>query len=876
MEKLLLRHFSKFRAFSGGIIALFLIYNIISIYLYLPQILTNQIFTPGWEPEYENQKLIVQGIFAPEPEKLLKVGDEVLAINGQPVHYPIDTFSLLNPAPNTSYSLKLRRNNQIKEVTLSYNSIKDFSLFTYSKLLVSLIFFITGITLYFIRSSDLRVLLSSLLLNLSGTITLTTYMYYQLPLGYFLNFVYTLQSFSPAIFFYLFLIFPQKSPLIIRWPRLAYLPMICGGLLVTISLLPVTALINPQLSYSILSLTTQQTIEAGSSIISNFCYFLGTISLLNDYRQSDAVNKRKLRVMLCGISFSTLSYLIYYSAGRAIFSTFFSISMETLLYILSISHLLSLLFPICFAYAIIRHQVLPISIIIRRSMRYLLVTNGFIVLQLIAVLISLYIILYSPQLENLRTFDARTLILITLGGNTVLLFLSQIINNRVGPIIDRRFFRDTYTAQKLLTELGESVRQITDMQILVATITKKLQSALHSANITFLLRDEKTGHYHSAFSQIYQPKKSISSAPPPKVTWEKHFLAVYKVSKELTCVDFDLTDPDCWWHKQATNLEDQELELACLRTLNPALLIPITNQNSLEAIIVLGPKLAEIPYTREDKQMLMSAALQIGLALENTKLISQAVEEQKLKKELEMAMEVQQRLFPQTLPSFPTLEIAACCFPARGVGGDYYDFIELDPQHLGIAVADVAGKGLSAALLMSVVKTSLHSQVYNHEPLIKLMTNINHLLYQSTNGNTHASFFYGTYNHLHRTLTYVNAGHNPPLLLRAQTTIIATPSEPMLSLTTGGLVIGLLDFARYEQATITLQPGDILVAFTDGVSEALNKDGEEFGEERLEACILAHRHLNAEALREKLVEALQDWCTGTPQYDDITLVVLKV
>jgi phosphoserine phosphatase RsbU/P len=464
-----------------------------------------------------------------------------------------------------------------------------------------------------------------------------------------------------------------------------------------------------------------------------------------------------------------------------------------------------------------------------------------------------------------------------LGGNTILLFLSQTINDWAGPILDRRFFRDTYTAQKLLTELGESVRQITDIQTLVETISKKLQQALHSANVTFLLHDHKTGNYSSQFSQVYQSRRSISSIPPAKVTWEKDFLAVTKITKELNCIDLDLTDPDCWWHKQSGNLEKKNFELDCLRTVNPALLLPITNKDSLEAIIVLGPKLAEVPYTREDKQMLLSAALQIGLALENVKLINQAVEEQKLKKELEMAMEVQQRLFPQILPSFPSLEIAACCFPARGVGGDYYDFIELDSQNLGIAVADVAGKGLSAALLMSVVKTSLHSQVYNHDSLIKLMTNINHLLYQSTNGSTHASFFYGTYNHLQRTLTYVNAGHNPPLLLRAVTdTRSLPPLEPVLSLTTGGLVIGLLDFARYEQATVTLQPGDILVAFTDGVSEALNKEGEEFGENRLEACILAHRHLSAEALREKLVVALQDWCAGAPQYDDITLVVMKV
>jgi sigma-B regulation protein RsbU (phosphoserine phosphatase) len=342
-----------------------------------------------------------------------------------------------------------------------------------------------------------------------------------------------------------------------------------------------------------------------------------------------------------------------------------------------------------------------------------------------------------------------------------------------------------------------------------------------------------------------------------------------------------------------------------LRELNTSLLIPIASKNTLWGIISLGPKLSDISYSREDKQMLTAAALQIAFAIENSNLIRHAIEEQKLKKELEMATEVQRRLFPQTSPSIFEAEIAGSCFPARGVAGDYYDFIQLNEDRLGIAIADVAGKGLSAALLMSVVQASLRSQAANVPSLTELVATMNQLLHHSTSSNSYATFFYAEYHWKDQTLTYVNAGHNPPLLVRqirhditelvpplpatANTlglsgVAVATLPEvsqittqaQCLKLETGGPVIGLLELCTYQQATIQLQSGDTLVAFTDGVTEAFNSNGEEFGETRLEELILSNLHLSAEALKCHIINYLEEWCLNTPQHDDITVVVLKI
>jgi sigma-B regulation protein RsbU (phosphoserine phosphatase) len=288
---------------------------------------------------------------------------------------------------------------------------------------------------------------------------------------------------------------------------------------------------------------------------------------------------------------------------------------------------------------------------------------------------------------------------------------------------------------------------------------------------------------------------------------------------------------------------------------------------------------------------------------------------------------VQQRLFPENPPTSASLELAGYCQPARGIGGDYYDFLALDDEQIGICVADVAGKGISAALVMSVVQASLRSQTMSHKDsgreknsLAGLVSTINRLLCSSTGTATYVTFFYAQFDERTRRLTYTNAGHNPPLLLRSVkgakrlaavnggremserplslksvaqaesaeqliADVLAMPDTlpaeyPMtdgcLRLSAGGLVIGLFDQTHYEQETIQLHSGDLLVAYTDGVTEAMNEAGEEYGEERLQSSLMELTHLSADQVRDRLVKSLQVWCAGAPQHDDLTFIVLKV
>ena len=251
---------------------------------------------------------------------------------------------------------------------------------------------------------------------------------------------------------------------------------------------------------------------------------------------------------------------------------------------------------------------------------------------------------------------------------------------------------------------------------------------------------------------------------------------------------------------------------------------------------------------------------------------TQVAEREKRQRELEIAREVQQRLFPQEGPSVPGLEYAGACRPALEVGGDYYDFLALSPTEIGIAIGDVSGKGIPAALLMATLRAFLRGQtIGSGQNVAEMMGNLNELVYESSAANRYATFFFGRYNSNTRVLTYVNAGHNAPMVFRG----CAGQSPDVIRLDTGGPVIGLLPACAYELGTVALERGDVLVAFTDGISEAMNADDQEWGEERLIEAIVSKRALGPGDLIRSLMGEADSFVGGAPQHDDMTLVVAR-
>jgi phosphoserine phosphatase RsbU/P len=249
-----------------------------------------------------------------------------------------------------------------------------------------------------------------------------------------------------------------------------------------------------------------------------------------------------------------------------------------------------------------------------------------------------------------------------------------------------------------------------------------------------------------------------------------------------------------------------------------------------------------------------------------TELIEEQRQRQLLEHEVAIAREVQQQLFPHSVPSVPGLDLSAICRPARVVSGDYYDFVPLGPGRIGIALADISGKGIFAALLMASLQAALRSTaaVEENRGAAELVRRLNQHLFKNTSDDRYATLFYAVYDSTAKTLTYTNAGHVAPIFVSNGCT---------RSLDQGGTVIGLFEDAQYTESTFEISPGSLLVGFSDGLTEPESVYGEEYGIARLKAEILRQRSLPANRLAENLVSGVEQWGGAAEQADDMTIVV---
>jgi len=272
-------------------------------------------------------------------------------------------------------------------------------------------------------------------------------------------------------------------------------------------------------------------------------------------------------------------------------------------------------------------------------------------------------------------------------------------------------------------------------------------------------------------------------------------------------------------------------------------------------------------FTEADLEVLQFYASIAAVSIEKSMLQREMIEKKRIESQLEVARQVQASLLPSDAPVLPGYDIAAVNLPTYEVGGDYYDYIPLPKSQVGIAVADVSGKGVPAALIMSMFRAALRTQVRNDTALSHVMEVVNLLLCESTSDAQFVTAVYGVLDAATHRFDYANCGHNPPLLVRAD--------APVEHLDQGGMALGLFDTAHYEEASVSLVAGDVLALYTDGVVEAANAGGEEFGTHRLEQMLLAARRLPAREIVQAVIKATRNFSGEDFYQDDFTIVVIK-
>ncbi|HEY6971168.1 MAG TPA: SpoIIE family protein phosphatase [Candidatus Angelobacter sp.] len=567
--------------------------------------------------------------------------------------------------------------------------------------------------------------------------------------------------------------------------------------------------------------------------------FIGLTSLaLNVMQAPSADARRKLKIVLWGTAVGVLPVVVVHAS-----MDFFHWPVPFWLDFSTV--VLLWVFPLSFAYAVVKHRVLEIPVLLKRSARYLFVRRGLVVfiVALAACLIALFTVAFSLFFPIGSKAAMATGVIFGIALASVSTPGLRRVTNR----IDRAFFRGAYDARIILQELAQKAPRFNTRRDLANELARRVDEALHPTWLAV---------YVESAPDFLEAEGEKLPAPLKRIRRDSPLLESLDRSGEPW---------DSYVHPDSAAALSQ-----MFAPLQPECLVAFpARSGEMLGLLVLGSRLSEEPYSGEDKMLLRSVASQAGVALENLRLAEDIAErleaERNALREMDIARQVQSKLFPQTLPQMKTLEIAGTCSQAKAVGGDYYDFVELGPGRLGLVLADVAGKGISAALLMANLQANLRSQYgLALEDQGRLLQRVNRLFYENTEPNHYTTMFFGCYDDESRRLAYVNCGHNPPLVLRH--------GGAVEHLGATATVLGMFPEWECEVNEVQLSPGDILALYSDGVTEAMNDRDEEFGEMRLQHALKSGPDLSASDLLSRVLGEVRTFSAGK-QSDDITIIL---
>jgi len=497
--------------------------------------------------------------------------------------------------------------------------------------------------------------------------------------------------------------------------------------------------------------------------------------------------------------------------------TFFNISLPGS----ELAYLGMTLFPLAVAYTIVRHKLFDIDVIVKRTITYTVVTSA---------LLGLYFLMIGGVRMLIGEHSGLANILAT----AIVALAFSPMRDRTKSLVDRIFFRTGYDFQKIVTEFGDEARETLDSTQLLCAFIKQVEHALYPASIAILLRQEGADELHL--------KESLGLEPGTKFT-------------------LSVNDPQlALAGKSGKGIAGEPADFGPIKR---AHVLPLLDKDDIIGCVLIGPRKSDLDYKEIDRLLLVNLAQQLSVWLKNTQLIGQVAGQERLKRELEIAAEVQAGLLLAKIPTLPGIELAALSKPALEVGGDFYDVIRVDENRLGILIGDVSGKGVPAALLMAMTLVIFRSIARGNDSAASVMAKANELIYLNRpSSKMFVTAFYAIYDARDNSLCFANAG-NP------------FPVGTIGRLEAKGVSLGVLAKMNYEEQTITLNPGDTLVLYSDGAEDAMNSEREQFGEERVEQIITENLGLSPSELQDRLLDEIHAFTGDGIPFDDITLVTLK-
>lgn len=563
---------------------------------------------------------------------------------------------------------------------------------------------------------------------------------------------------------------------------------------------------------------------------------VGVLLLSNNLKKvTTALEKRQVRLMLFGVKFGAISIGIgwilvivtQFILQNKLGANFLLISLLIFL----ICEIGGLIIPFTFLNSFFQNKLLETESALKRRVRVFVVTVGVIGVYLFVIFV---IVRLSVSLFELR--DPTVIIV-----SVLLLSLTFTpINKRILTWIDETFYPEKTKYAEALKKYNNSISGQIESTELLRELGKWVSNTIGiNPVIPFALNPQFSGsipfRYNDSESVIHRIRSGN------KFYWD-----------EIS---------------ERSRITVDENEIEWVRDNDISVTIPMISQGELIGVLNLGKKQNQEDFSAEDMEILTQASAQTALALQNLNLQSVYIDKKRMDKELEMARNIQRRLMPQEIPDVNGLEVYGESRPCFEVAGDYYDIISNDEGNTFMVIADVSGKGAGAAMIMANLQASIRVGLEITEDFSEFIARINNHVYKNTSSSEFITLFIGAWEPSTKSFHYINAGHNPPVMIDSMGKISTLDAT--------GLILGVLPGQQYERKIIHIEPGSVIAIFTDGLEEAMNPAGEILGQERIIEILRHCKHLSSKEIVKNIQDKAIEHCAGRPLHDDLTMIVIK-
>jgi serine phosphatase RsbU (regulator of sigma subunit) len=799
----------------------------------------------GIEPAYDvqNSRLFVKRVVANGPAAVagIKAGDQITALNGVEITSDSGLLQLLKTV-DASGAHQITVNRDGSPLQISIQTRRRYQVdveFTFFRLLPLIIFCYTlcliGFFVFFRRLNQNTAHVFYLMV-LSWAMA----MWKGFPFG-----TDALSSFLPSWFGYIeevfwpiaiglllhfSLVFPEEKPVFRRHRGLFWFVMY-GSVL----LLPANFVISWLLKRPVDILS----IGWGSWFGINFglaCYMIGRT--VREAKSPNETSQAKLiyRATLLTLALPTgIHFLPRLLAGVEVPYSDYAL-------------LISVFWPLLLAYAIVRHRLMDTGFIIRRGVAYALV-SGFV--------IAIYFLIVVGLGQLVLNLTGTTSQLITIFATLLIAAIFNPVKNQIQAFVERRFFADRYYYREAARELRHHLVNVVDLDKLTELLLSFFSRQMKITKVALL--------WNMSENSTFEIRESRGFNGRCDVQFSKEDFVIGRLRSKQRLIDLTAV-------RDATP-GLSESERSQWSRLETELALPLFAKGKLNGFVSLGLKDEDEPYYKEDIDLLEALGDQINISLENALLTEELREQERLRKELEVARRIQLSSLPQQDPQIEGLDISGMSKPAMEVGGDYYDYIRLADKRFGVVVGDVSGKGTSAALYMSQLKGILKTASGYHTSLKKLISEVNNITCENIEEQSFITMACAVFDVRKQKMNLVRAGHLPVMYY--------SPDEQKCThLTPRGIGVGLATGELFEkelqELTVKFNPGDIFLFYSDGVTEATDELGNEYTIEMIEKLVRACSCESAAQIRELLMSEVEAFAGSSRQRDDMTIVVVKI